>query len=131
MALETSITNNILEYLNGLKGCVAEKVLGCASQKDRPDVNCFYQGQSYRIEVKSPEHGNMPTKGQILNLKKWAKAGAICIVVWSLDDVKNSLNPCLGLMEFGPNFKGWIVYTKGITKCGHKNGGKKHVDTET
>jgi hypothetical protein len=30
----------------------------------------------------------MPSKKQIMNLKRWARAGAICVVVWSLDEVK-------------------------------------------
>jgi hypothetical protein len=123
--LESTIQENILKYLNSLPGCVAENVLGCASQKDRPDINCCYSGRTFRIEVKTPDHGNMPTKGQVLNLKKWAKAGAICMCVWSLEDVKAFIHSD----NYG--FKGWIFNQDGtITKFGHK-GGNENGRTKT
>lgn len=93
MALESTITNNILKYLNyEVKDCVAEKVAGNAFQKDRPDINGCWKGRAFRIEVKSPDHGNKPTKGQLLNLKKWEKAGAISFVAYSVEDVRRKIN---------------------------------------
>jgi hypothetical protein len=135
MALESTIQSDILEYLNSLKGCVAENVLGCASQKDRPDVNCCYKGQTWRIEVKSPDNGYMPTKGQILNLKQWSKSGAFCIVVWSLEDVIAAIQAWQeGYLEevldftyvTWKSFKGWNITPTGkVIKHGHKGGNER------
>ena len=116
MPLESAIVSSILGYLNGLKGCIAEKVHGNAFQSGRPDINACLEGQLYRIEVKTPDHGNEPTKLQLMNLKKWAKAGAICVVVWSLDEVKNLIKHC-----YNTGFTGWYIHEDGqITKGGHK-----------
>jgi len=115
MPLETSITASIMKYLNGLPECVAEKVMGNAYQFGRPDINACYQGKTYRIEVKTADNGNKPSKSQELNLKKWAKAGAICIAVWSLDDVKNIIehHGC-----YNSSFRGWyFTEDKKIIKC--------------
>lgn len=110
MALEKSIQGSILKYLNSLEGCVAENVWGNAFQKDRPDINCCYDGKLYRIEVKSPDSDNKPTKGQLLNLKKWARARAVCAVVWSLDEVKY-LIANRGI--YGTDFTGWYITREG------------------
>lgn len=93
MPLESTIQAKILKYLNyEVKNCIAENVMGNAFQKDRPDINGCWEGRSFRIEVKSPDHGNKPTKGQLLNLKKWKKAGAIAFVAYSLEDVKKVIH---------------------------------------
>jgi hypothetical protein len=88
LALESQITNRILKYLNGLEDCVAEKVMGNAFQFGRPDINACWKGRSVRIEVKTPDHGNKPSKAQELNLRQWSKAGALAFVAYSLEDVK-------------------------------------------
>jgi len=92
MAIEKTIQNNILRYLNSLPNCVAENVSGNISQAGRPDINCCWRGRCVRIEVKSPDHNYQPTKLQILNLKSWAKAGAYCLVAYGIDDVKAIIN---------------------------------------
>lgn len=91
MALESQITNRILKYLNGLEDCVAEKVMGNAFQFGRPDINACWKGRSVRIEVKTPDHGNKPSKAQELNLRQWSKAGALAFVAYSLEDVKERI----------------------------------------
>lgn len=88
MPLETTITKRILDWINGLEGGVAEKVMGNAFQFGRPDINACYRGRCIRIEVKTPDHGNKPSKAQELDIKKWRKAGALAFVAYSLDDVK-------------------------------------------
>lgn len=92
MALESTITNNIIKYLNGIKECKAEKLMGNGFQKDKPDINGCCRGQMFKIEVKSPDHGNKPTPGQLLELKLWRKAGAVCFVAYSVEDVKKRIN---------------------------------------
>lgn len=89
MALESQIVNRILKYLNEeVKECIAEKVHGSALQSGRPDINGCWKGKSFKIEVKTPDHDNKPSKLQEINLKKWKKCGALCFVAYSLDDVK-------------------------------------------
>jgi hypothetical protein len=91
MPLESTIQNNVLRYLNSLPNCVAENVSGNSHQSGRPDINGCINGRSLRIELKSPDHGNKATKKQLLNLKKWGKAGAITGVCYSVDEVKELL----------------------------------------
>jgi len=119
MPLESSIVNGILKYLNHeVKDCIAEKVMGNAYQSSRADINMCWDGQLYRIEVKTPDNSNKPTKAQEANLKKWAKAGAICVAVWSLDEVKNIIER-RGV--YNTSFTGWYFTQDGrIIKGGHK-----------
>lgn len=86
--LESTIQANIIAYLKRLKKCTAENVHGNAFQVGRADINACYNGRLIRIEVKTPDHGNKPTDIQIANLKQWARAGAICFVAYSLEEVK-------------------------------------------
>lgn len=88
MPLESNITKSILEYLNSLPGCRAEKLQGGATASGRADINACYQGRTLRIEVKTPDHKNKASEKQKHNLDKWYKAGAIVMVVYSLDAVK-------------------------------------------
>ena len=118
MALESQITGRIMEYLNGLKGCIAEKVMGNAYQFGRPDINACYKGQSYRIEVKTADNGNKPSKSQELNLRKWANCGAVAIAVWSLDEVRNIIenHGC-----YNSSFTGWYFTSNGtVVKNGRE-----------
>lgn len=87
--MESGIQSKILKYLNGLKGCAAENVSGNSQQKDRADINCCYLGVYYRIEVKSPTSNHDLTEGQLLDLQLWNRAGSVCVVVTSLEQVKN------------------------------------------
>jgi hypothetical protein len=52
-----------------------------------PDIICAYKGVCFWIEVKRP--GRKPTSLQTIELKKWDDAGALTMVAYSLDDVKN------------------------------------------
>lgn len=88
MAIETSITASILKYLNSYGNCVAEKVKGGAESSGRADINGCFRGVSFRIEVKTPDHRNKPTKKQLYNLYKWHKAGAVIAVTYTKKTVK-------------------------------------------
>lgn len=90
--LEKTIQNNIIGYLQKLPMCTAENVHGNAFQVGRPDINACYKGRLIRIEVKTPDHGNTPSELQKENLRKWAKAGAVCFVAYSLKEVKQVIN---------------------------------------
>lgn len=79
-----------MKYLNDVDGVIMEKVKGEAECAGRADINGCYYGRSVRIEVKTPDNRNKPSKKQLWNLWKWHRAGAICMVVYSLDAVKQA-----------------------------------------
>lgn len=114
MPLESTIVNNILGYLNNkVDNCVAEKVHGNAFQVGRPDINGCWRGRNFRIEVKSRDHGNKPTKIQELNLKRWAQTGSICFVAYCLEDVQALINNELSI--YVDTFGG-TIYPREITE---------------
>ena len=90
MPFETTITHSIMEYLNSMNGAIVEKVKGEAECSGRADINGCYYGWSMRIEVKTPDNRNKPTKKQLYNLWQWHKAGAIVMVVYSLRAVQEA-----------------------------------------
>ena len=94
MPREEVIVAAIIKYLNSLDGGVAEKVQGTSMSSGKADINACYRGKAIRIEVKTPDHGNKASEKQKLNLKRWQKAGAICLVAYSLEDVKRALEEC-------------------------------------
>lgn len=83
MPLESSITGKILDLLNSLPQCRAEKIKGSSSSSGRADINACYRGRTLRIEVKTPDHKNKASTKQNHNLEKWEKAGAVVMVVYS------------------------------------------------
>ena len=97
MASESSIQENIIDYINSLPCGRAENVSGNAKQSGRADINACIQGRVFKIEVKT-EDTAYGRKGantkQRLYLEKWAKAGAFSCVVYSLDEVKWALILC-------------------------------------
>lgn len=88
MPLESSITRGVIDYINSLPVGIAEKVQGSSSASGRADINACYRGRTLRIEVKTPDHKNKASKKQERNLEKWYRAGAVVMVVYSLDSVK-------------------------------------------
>lgn len=91
MPFETTITHRIMGYLNNMDGVIMEKVKGEAECSGRADINGCYHGQSVRIEVKTPDNRNKPSKKQLYNLYQWNRAGALCIVAYSLEAVVYAL----------------------------------------
>lgn len=93
MPRENAVVDQILEYLNGLVDCVAEKTQGTALSSGKADVNGCINGRALRIEVKTLDHGNVPSKKQYVNLMRWNAAGAVCIVAYTVEDVKRIIRP--------------------------------------
>lgn len=91
MAREISIVDNIITYICKLPNGTAEKVQGTLRSSGKADINACINGRCIRLEVKTADHGNTASKKQSINLRRWAAAGAICGVVYSLDEVKNLL----------------------------------------
>jgi len=91
VALESTVQSNIIDYINALHYGRAENVSGNARQSGRSDVNACIGGRQLKIEVKTDdtEYGKKgATKKQRLYLERWARAGAISCVVYSVEDVK-------------------------------------------
>lgn len=91
MALESTITQSVIKYINSLKGGRAEKLKGSSSASGRADINACYKGRCIRIEMKTPDNRNTASKKQNRNLEKWYKAGAVVMVAYSLESVKKAL----------------------------------------
>lgn len=87
-ALESRIADRILQYLNGLPSCKAEKLMGNAFSRDKPDINGCWKGHMFKIEVKADPKGYKATEGQKLELILWRNAGATTFIAYSVEDVK-------------------------------------------
>lgn len=87
MPFESSIVQGILDYLNSLPECIAEKTKGDSTSSGRADISGCYKGRALRIEVKTPDNKNVASKKQELDLKKWFSAGAIVCVAYSVSYV--------------------------------------------
>lgn len=59
-----------------------------------PDIICCINGRFVAFEAKVP--GSVPTKLQEHTIRKIMDAGGIAAVVYSLDDVKASVDEVLG-----------------------------------
>lgn len=83
---ETALTGRILRYLAS-EGFYAWKVHGGPySQRGMPDIMACRDGRLYCFEVKV--QGNKATKLQRKRLAQFAAAGAVCGVVYSLEEVQ-------------------------------------------
>lgn len=107
MPKESSLQSEVLQYLNSIRGCIAENVSGNSSQSGRSDVNGCLNGRSFKIELKVPDRGNTPTKKQLFELLRWQKAGAIVMVAYSLKDIKAVFT------KTGVSCDGWFRHIKG------------------
>ncbi len=85
MPRESSIKRAIMQYLNGLSGACFRK-RGPGSTAGDPDVYGCYRGRHFEFEIKQPRGSITPLQEQ--RLKDWAKAGAGCAVVRSVEDVR-------------------------------------------
>ena len=91
--LETTITKNILKYLNGLPNTYAFKIHGAGYGTNGVSaIMCCHEGRFVAMEVKVPTR-NRPTKMQKYFLKRINEAHGQGAVVTSILDVINILSP--------------------------------------
>lgn len=88
MPKENKVVVSIINYIKSLPYSTCEKVQGTALSSGKADINACVRGRFVRIEVKTLDHNNTPSKKQLINLKRWASCGAVCIVAYTVDDVK-------------------------------------------
>ena len=91
MVREISIVDRIITYINNMPHGVAEKVQGTLRSSGKSDINACINGRCIRLEVKTADHGNKESKKQSINLRRWSAAGAVCGVVYSLEELKELL----------------------------------------
>jgi hypothetical protein len=72
---EAPINKKVVDWLNSLPQCYAEKRKGGRANPGQLDVTGCLQG--IRIELEGKVGDNRPTKIQYSYIKKWGKAGAI------------------------------------------------------
>lgn len=92
---ESTIQKSIIKWINKQPHAKAENVSGNGKQSGRADINACVNGYCVKIEVKRPDSYYTVTEKQKLYLKKWNRAGAVCISVTSLAEVKELLKPYL------------------------------------
>ena len=87
---ETSITKDILKWLNKLPKCYAiKRHISRFGMTGLPDITGCINGKHFELEVKVPPLAKAEVSpAQRLQLLKWADAGAMAQVVCSLGDVK-------------------------------------------
>ena len=115
---ESSLQAQVLKYLNSLPSCIAENVSGDSSQSGRSDISGCWKKRAFRIELKVTDNGNKPSKKQLFELLRWQKAGAIVMVAYTLNDIKQVFKrsgfPCDGwVRHHGKNMTAFM--------CCHKN----------
>lgn len=99
MATETTIQENILDYINAQPHGRAENVSGNAKQSGRADINACINGRTFKIEVKTEDtaYGRKgATTKQRIYLEKWARARAVSCVAYSVDDVRYMIYKTFG-----------------------------------
>jgi hypothetical protein len=120
MPKESSFQSQALVYLNSINGCVAENVSGNSAQSGRADINGCINGRSFRIELKVPDHGNVPSKKQLYDLLRWQKSGALVMVAYTIEDIKlvfrrdGSILPHF-LREYSDKMIAFVVSSKNNT----------------
>ena len=82
---ETKLTKRILDRLNKIEGCRAEKLHGGPYGKQKLDVMGAKDGKMFLLEIKVP--GNTPTKRQHSTIRKWRdEASVLSTWVDTVDD---------------------------------------------
>ncbi len=84
---ESTITANIIKYLNLLPQTYARKAFSGRQSPYWPDVIGCSRGRMLALEVKRPIGSYGLTTRQAVELRRWNHAGAIAGVVTSVDDV--------------------------------------------
>ena len=85
--LESDVVGKILRYLNSLDYCYAFKVHGDMFSAGHPDIIGCYKGKFIFFEAKR-DRDHTTSDRQDADIEKWAAAGGVGGVVWSLDQVK-------------------------------------------
>ncbi len=86
---EKTVVNQCLKYLNALPRVRAKKIHGGAYMAGWPDVLAVAGGTAVFLEFK--KEGLDATDLQRRELELWATAGAVAVVVHSLEEVKAAL----------------------------------------
>lgn len=84
---ETKLTKRILDRLNKIEGCRAEKLHGGPFGSQKLDLFGAKDGKMFYLEIKVP--GNKPTKRQDSTIRKWQnESGALATWVNTVEDAE-------------------------------------------
>ena len=84
---ETKLTKKIVQALNDIEGCRAEKLHAGPMGMPKLDVIGAVDGKMLYLEVKTP--GNRPTKRQESTMKKWSEEAKVT-ATWA-DNVQDAV----------------------------------------
>jgi len=88
---ETKLTRKILDKLNKIEGCRAEKLHGGPYGKQKLDVFGAKNGKMFYLEIKVP--GNGPTPKQVSTIRKWkTEAGVLATWIDTVEDAERMVN---------------------------------------
>ena len=85
----SSLSKAIIKYLLSLPHCNVDNRQGRGAEVGAPDLCGCYKGRHFEIEVKVLP--DTPSDIQLFRLQEWYDTGAICIVAYSVGDVKEGL----------------------------------------
>lgn len=87
---ESALSKKIVDYIRSVDGCWARKVYsgGVYATAGEPDIDAVIRGRPLKIEVKLPGRLSTVSALQREALARWAAAGAVAIVVTSVDEVR-------------------------------------------
>lgn len=88
MGREGNFQDSVLDYLNSIPGCIAENVSGNESQSGRPDITGCYKGRMFKLELKQPDNKYEASLKQLLELRRWRRAGCVVGVIYSMKALK-------------------------------------------
>lgn len=91
MQPEARIVKKILDQLNALPQCKAEKNHGTQFGKPKLDISGAINGKAFHIEVKVP--GNKPTKRQWGVIRDWREVGVVAGWVTSPEEALEIIKP--------------------------------------
>ena len=88
---ETKLTKKILNRLNDIEGCRAEKLHGGPYGKQKLDVFGAKDGKMFYLEIKVP--GKKPTPKQDSTIRKWkTEAGVLATWIDRVEDAEQIIN---------------------------------------
>jgi hypothetical protein len=92
MQPEARLVKKLVDKLNELPNCYAEKNHGSPFGKPKLDITGALNGRMFQIEVKTP--GNKPTQRQLSVIRKWQSVGvpAGCATCW--EEVEDIIKQC-------------------------------------
>jgi hypothetical protein len=92
MQPEARLAKKILDKLNAIPGCLAEKNHGSPFGSQKLDITGALNGRMFQIELKMP--GKKPTDRQAATIRKWQAVGVPAGYATCWEEVEDIINQC-------------------------------------